>query len=56
MKKEKEVRDKNMNFKVSQSMIDMANVLQEKHYINMSSFFRDSVTNLYNKLENKQEQ
>ncbi len=51
MKLKKGKKQQHMNFKVDEDIVEMANVLKDKHYINMSSFFRDSITNLYNKLE-----
>lgn len=42
---------KKMTFQTEPEVSMMSKVLKEKHYVNLSALFRDSVVLLYNKLE-----
>jgi hypothetical protein len=44
-----------MSFKVERDLLEKAQVLKDKHFINLSAMFRESIISLYNKLEGKQE-
>lgn len=40
-----------MSFKVERDLLEKAQVLKDKHFINLSAMFRESIINLYDKLE-----
>ena len=42
-----------IGLKIDENERKMVNTLRKKHYINVPAFLRDSIKNLYNKLENK---
>lgn len=44
-----------MSFKLDEDLIKKAQVLKDKHFINLSAMFRESIITLYDKLEGKQE-
>jgi hypothetical protein len=47
----KNKKDKGTFVRLSQEEIDMLTVLKQKHFVNISRMFRESVKNLYDKLE-----
>lgn len=42
-----------LNLQINEQILKMANILREKHHINLSSLCRKSIIDLYNKLERK---
>lgn len=40
-----------MSFKVEKELLEKAKVLKDKHFINLSAMFRESIISLYDKLE-----
>jgi len=40
-----------MNFQIEEDVFEMSQVLKNKHFINLSCFFREALIRLYNKLE-----
>ncbi len=47
----KKQEKRKMTFQTEPEVSMMSKVLKEKHYVNLSALFRDSVVLLYNKLE-----
>jgi len=52
MRTKRPKKDKGTFIRLSQDEIDMLEVLRTKHFINVSRMFRESIKNLYDKLEN----
>ena len=45
------IQNKKLCIRVSQEDIDRMKILKKKHYINTSQYFRQTMVDLYNKME-----
>ena len=46
-------KDKGTFVRLSQEEIDMLSILKRKHFVNISAMFRQSVKDIYNRLEKR---
>jgi len=51
------IKNKNLrirlNLQINEQILKMANILREKHHINLSSLCREAIVNMYKKMEEK---